>query len=399
MTPSIPRRLAALAAPEGLIFGAALLFARAEGIQVATGPFLDVYPYAVAATGLFLAWRFERARMVVALLVLALADRAAAWGLAGGPVVQAAAVLVPLDLAALSLMSERDLFSGWGAARILAVAVEVLLVAVLAQPAVAPLAAFLRAPLLPASWFSWTPLGQPALLAFAASLAVIATRTVLEPNATGRGFFWATAAAFTGFQFAHTGLSATFYFATAGLVLVVALIEASYFMAYRDDLTGLPGRRALDETLDRLGRQYAIAMVDVDHFKKFNDRHGHAIGDQVLRMVGGVLARVEGGRVFRYGGEEFAIVFPGGNAADCVASLEAVRAAVAGTPFVVRAADRPKEKPERKPPKKAHAELSVTVSIGVAERVGRTPPIEVIKAADQALYRAKRAGRNRVHAA
>jgi diguanylate cyclase (GGDEF)-like protein len=74
---------------------------------------------------------------------------------------------------------------------------------------------------------------------------------------------------------------------------------------YIDELTGLQGRRSLNETLYNLGRKYAIAMIDVDHFKKFNDTYGHKTGDQVLKMIAYKLERISGGaKTFRYGGEE-----------------------------------------------------------------------------------------------
>src|SRR2546421_12493897 len=81
-------------------------------------------------------------------------------------------------------------------------------------------------------------------------------------------------------------------------------------MAYQDSLTQLPARRALNEALLRLGSQYTVGMVDVDHFKRINDSHGHDVGDQVLKMVAARLAQVGGGgRAYRYGGEEFAVIF------------------------------------------------------------------------------------------
>ena len=106
----------------------------------------------------------------------------------------------------------------------------------------------------------------------------------------------------------------------AGVILIVALLAESHRLAFRDTLTGLPGRRALEERLRSLGGRYAVAMVDVDHFKKFNDTHGHDIGDQVLKLVGARLAEVGGGGIaFRYGGEEFSRALPrrepGGRAA------------------------------------------------------------------------------------
>ena len=75
-------------------------------------------------------------------------------------------------------------------------------------------------------------------------------------------------------------------------LLICAVVQEAFDLAFRDDLTGLPGRRALNEALKRVGNQYTIAMVDVDHFKKFNDTHGHDAGDEVLKLVSSRLARV-----------------------------------------------------------------------------------------------------------
>ena len=76
------------------------------------------------------------------------------------------------------------------------------------------------------------------------------------------------------------------------LILLAAVVHEAYQMAFRDELTGLPGRRALNERLQRMGRSYVIAMADVDHFKKFNDSHGHDVGDQVLRVVASQLRKI-----------------------------------------------------------------------------------------------------------
>jgi GGDEF domain-containing protein len=142
-------------------------------------------------------------------------------------------------------------------------------------------------------------------------------------------------------------------------------------------------------------------MVDIDRFKQFNDKHGHDVGDQVLRMVASKLERVSGGgQGFRYGGEEFAVVFPGKSMADVLPHLESLRKAVQATCFVLRGPDRPKKKPDTPRPQGAPGKaVFVTVSIGVAERDEvRRQPSQVIRAADEALYRAKKAGRNQVRA-
>ena len=185
----------------------------------------------------------------------------------------------------------------------------------------------------------------------------------------------------------------------AMLMLVAAVVHEAYQMAYRDELTGLPGRRVLNDRLQRLGRSYVIAMADVDHFKKFNDTHGHDVGDEVLKLVASRLRRVGGGgKAYRYGGEEFTLVFPGKSIDECRPYLEAVREAVEHYPLQLRdRQQRPKNDKEGRQRRKAGGagSVSVTISIGVAEREAhqRTAD-EVIRCADKALYAAKRAGRN-----
>jgi diguanylate cyclase (GGDEF)-like protein len=140
-------------------------------------------------------------------------------------------------------------------------------------------------------------------------------------------------------------------------------------------------------------------MLDVDHFKKFNDTYGHDVGDQVLKMVAGQIRRVGGGgKAFRYGGEEFTIVFPGKDEEHSRPYLEDVREAVADYALVLREKDRPsshKAGRDKRGQGRYQHRASVTISIGMASRnKNLRDPERVIKAADQALYRAKQAGRN-----
>lgn len=191
----------------------------------------------------------------------------------------------------------------------------------------------------------------------------------------------------------------------AGAILLVSLLQESHRLAFRDELTGLPGRRALQERLSGLGPAYTIAMVDVDHFKQFNDTHGHNVGDQVLKLVAARLARIQGGgTAYRYGGEEFAVMFPERTLGDSLPHLDRMRGEIEAYRMAVRNANRPKD-PEAGSKHRAAGTsehqpdkvLSVTVSIGVAQRTAElTTPSMVLHESDQALYRAKRAGRNRV---
>jgi diguanylate cyclase (GGDEF)-like protein len=140
-------------------------------------------------------------------------------------------------------------------------------------------------------------------------------------------------------------------------------------------------------------------MVDIDHFKKFNDTYGHAAGDQLLRMVSSKLARMTGGgRAFRYGGEEFAVLFSEKSVEEVLPHLEAVRKNVEEGSFALRGRFRARKKPEKpRPSKGARKEVPVTISIGVAERSSTLARADaVIKAADEALYRAKKGGRNQI---
>ena len=186
------------------------------------------------------------------------------------------------------------------------------------------------------------------------------------------------------------------------LMIAAAVAHEAYQMAFRDELTGLPGRRALNERMQRLGRNYVLAMSDVDHFKKFNDTHGHDVGDQVLRLVASKLSKISGGgRAYRYGGEEFALVFAGKTLEECMPHLEVIRESIASYNIQLRNQEnRPQDDQQGRQRRggSGASSVSVTVSIGVAERVEQRTPEEVLKSADQALYSAKGAGRNCVMA-
>src|SRR6266568_2868068 len=389
-----------LVTPEGLLLLATVLALRLDAVQDSLPGLAHFYPYAVFIVGALLAWRFQRSRLLFALVVLALAS----WGLqargaggAGRVPFAAAAVLLPLNLAGLALLADRGTLTPFGLLRLGAITAQVIVVNMLRHTAPAATLKVLDHALLPAKLFPWSHVSQLALLAFLVALVITAAPLVFEPNATGRGFLWAIVASFLAVNARRFGPQAAVYFGTAGLILVVAVIEASYLLAYQDGLTELPARRALTEALQRLAGQYSVAMVDVDHFKRFNDQYGHDVGDQVLRMVASKLAQVEGGgRAYRYGGEEFAIVFPGKEVEETLPHLEAVRESVADATFTIRRRIR-RKRAESKGSERRRIAASITVSIGVAAKDSRrTNPEEVIRGADQALYVAKEAGRNRV---
>lgn len=180
------------------------------------------------------------------------------------------------------------------------------------------------------------------------------------------------------------------------LLLVMALFKRSLSMAYIDELTGLPGRRALNERMVKLGKNYTAAMLDIDFFKKFNDTYGHDVGDQVLRMVAQKIRQVKGGTAYRYGGEEFCVLFPSTDLDMAQEYLEQVRISVEQATMKVRSKKRAKNNKKGRGLRGkggSGESVSVTISGGLAVARTKTNPL---KAADVALYRAKDQGRNQI---
>ena len=391
-------------------------------------PNLALVTYAfITATiaGLLLAWRFHSSRIFFALLSLFLAQQAISYFSQGrvaatGPgstALAAVGLLLPLNFVLLSFQQEKGFTFSSIAPPSLMLFFQSVIVAVLCRPE--PSSAAQRAlhqALTPA------PLPFATLLAFGAAAVVLLIRYLLFHKPVEGGLLWALAASLLSFHFGGVGRIPTAYFAAAAFILAGAIVETSYLLAYHDELTTLPSRRAFHDALLGLEPPYSIAMVDIDHFKRCNDTYGHDTGDQVLRMVASRLARVTGGgQAYRCGGEEFAIVFPGKTTSDVLDHLEKLRATIESSKLHLRGPDRRQETrgPDRRNQRgrsrgqtghairqlsrataPASSELSVTASIGVATSRRENPSAEeVIQAADKALYRAKAAGRNRIETA
>lgn len=380
-----------------MLLGATVVV-QAASLRETVAAFAPVYSAVVFAVGLLLGWRFKRRQLVVALIVLFAADRALAGLPLDAPdgriVFAAIALLLPLDLAALAWLNERSMSTWPGRLILFVILLEMLTIPLLGRPGLAHAAQAFQYAVVPLN-LPWLTMPQPALLAFIAAAALTAVRFMVSPTIIQSSFAWALIGTFLALN--RGGAASTVYLATAGLVLVISLIETSHRMAFSDELTGLPSRRALTDALMRLPELYTIAMIDIDHFKKLNDEHGHAAGDQVLRLIGSTLTRTEGGgRPFRYGGEEFALLFAGKSADEALPYIEDLRETIEASTFIVRGRNRPRKRPERPArSSRGRGRVVITVSIGVAEpEEGRVDPDDVIRAADRALYQAKRAGRN-----
>ncbi len=387
-------------------------------------PALSFLYYCAVIGGMLLAWRFHSSRTFCGLLVLFLAQEAVTLSGAGHPspemrgwtVVCAVAVLVPLNFILIALMDERGFTVASIAPVGLFLLVQSVIVLVLWRAAES-----LSSPAVKAHRVAATiSLPGYALIAFAAAGVILLARTLLTRKPVDSALLWSLSAFSLSLRSAGSARVSIAYSVASASILAASIIETSYLLAYHDELTALPSRRAFNDALLGLQDPYSIAVVDIDHFKRFNDTYGHDTGDQVLQLVAAGLARVTGGgQAFRCGGEEFNLLFPGKSTSDVVEHLEQLRAAIEASEFHMRSGERrqsprgPDRRNQRsagrarkaqairhlaqdKPP----APLSVTVSIGVATSArGESHPDLVLQAADKALYRAKNNGRNRVETA
>ena len=413
--------LKSIVVPGGILLLGVVLLAYSGWLTLPL-PALTFLYYCALSGGLLLAWRFHSSRVFLALLVLFLAQQAielsglghGGAGASASTAFGAVAVLVPLNFVLIALMTERGFTLSATAPVGLLLFVECAIVAVVARGAQG-------APVPGHSHHLAAAISLPgyAQIAGAGAGAILLLRSIFTRKPAESALFWSLASFFLALHFLGSARLATLYSATAACILAVSIIENSYLLAYHDELTALPSRRAFNDALARLQDPYSIAVVDIDHFKRFNDTYGHDTGDQVLRLVAANLSRVTGGgHAYRCGGEEFAILFPGKTTVEVSEHLERLRAQIESSEFHMRRGERrqvPRGPDRRTRPARsrrtghairrlAHgqspAPLSVTVSIGVASSgKNRLHPEHVLQAADKALYRAKANGRNRIETA
>ena len=400
-------------APAAILLVAALALLGGPALPPTLSGLTTLGPYVVLLLGTGMGLWFNRGRSFIALASLLVAFAGYSYALEFGPasfaaraVFTAAAILVPLNFLLALVFPERGVSHHFNYRWLMLAVVEILFVAWVASAGRSSLSGTAWEGLL-AHWLLRSP-PTPILgrLLFAAAFVAAAVRAwpkdaTAETRPLDIGQAGALVAFFIACEWADAPGAFDAFMMASGAILLVSLLQESHRLAFRDELTGLPSRRALEERLHGLGPLHAIAMVDVDHFKQFNDTHGHDIGDQVLRLVAARLARSPGGgTAYRYGGEEFCILFPDLGLAEALPQVEQIRAEIAAYQMAVRRPDRPKDAEagtklrHLRSPEKT---LSVTVSIGIAEPDDqRATPAEVLVAADRALYRAKEGGRNRV---
>ena len=397
------RLLASLLAPAAatalvlLLPGALRELAAEPGAQLLVAV-LEASGWVLPVLVAVLAWRHDRSRLVFGALLVAaaaFASTSADSGLDAADRLTGLSLLVAVGAGFLVIapLEERGLFTRVGFPRLLAFGAALGgLGWVLRERsdwivwALEPLGAAAR----PWGHGPWSPLALGLAVAAGATCLLARRRDRAE---VGAALLFALASTLAGLTAAHGGspdlalpLAPTAFFVAAAFVLAQGLHALAWRHGHLDELTGLPSRRALEERLPKLSGTYSVAVLDLDHFKRVNDQHGHEAGDTVLQALADRLRRFAGGTVFRSGGEEFVAILPGLSLDQAEPRLEALREEIAGLNITVPPL------PGRQP-----KTLRVTVSIGAAQRTRRDPsPERVIAAADAALLRAKKTGRNRV---
>jgi len=360
-------------------------------------------PYFIFLLGLVLCWLFYNSREFNLLIILGVSFwsfQNYLWGVALSTsqkilLFDLLCVFIPVNFAIFNFLKERGILNQHGLKRLSFVAIQIAIITWLVVSNKLSISNILDVQLYP-SYMS--AIKQPALIIMVISLLVLITDWVIRGSQLRYAWILILAAIMLALHHVNDKQITTVYFILAGIITITAIIIHSYHLAYKDELTQLPSRRALKQKLESLGKNYTIAMADVDHFKKLNDTYGHDVGDDVLKMLAVHLSEVEGGgTAYRYGGEEFAIVFPGKDAKNAAVYLEALRVKIDSTPFVIRHKKRPRKKPEQGNLVFSTKQLHVTVSIGVSNKKdSHLTPQDVMKSADNELYKAKKGGRNQV---
>jgi diguanylate cyclase (GGDEF)-like protein len=360
---------------------------------------LQYLSYVFFIIGMLLGLRFNKSKVFFLCLLLGISQMLLSKDLFTLPFIQSKlpyitdflSLLIPVNILLFSLFKERGIFTIWGKIKFGFIFIQILLIWLLISPPDDGLRTLINYRLIDFDFIDIISIPQISSLLFLLILLALCTKLYYNPTLAESSLIGVVIVTFIGLNLKDNFIGLNIFFATAGLILVLSVVETSYSMAYRDELTGIPARRALKESMMKLGSKYTIAMIDIDFFKKFNDTYGHDTGDDVLQMVASNLALIGGGgKAFRFGGEEFTILFANKTREEVIPQLEELRKIIS------------KQKHAYNKNRKVNGKdtvvtkmLSVTISIGVAEKSEKYKTAdEVLKAADKALYRAKKNGRN-----
>lgn len=310
-------------------------------------------------------------------------------------------LFVPIGIAVLSLLPEKRSVEFWGVAAL----------------SFAPLLLVIGARVLDQAMLTETGLNQiwlpradaPTILSaegfylFAAAILCSLVAYFVRRGVAQAGLVFSLVFAFATLNWLHLSMISTVMILAGGLALFSGVISSLLHMLYQDELTGLANRKALNKAMATLNEGDILVMADIDKFKNLNDSHGHDTGDEVLKLVAAILNETgERAKVYRYGGEEFTLLFKGRDPDRALDAMQEIRKRIAAYPIVIRAHEqRPKRKPKQADKGAAYQEAKIvkktirtSISMGAVTLRQDEHMAEALKRADQQLYKAKKAGRN-----
>lgn len=368
---------------------------------------LPYLPFVIFIIGMGLSWIFHHSRefnLLLLFIIIYISLDKYIWNPELKVDLQLAYLLlvslIPINYLFNFLLQERGILNQYGIRRFVILAAQLYCIAWVLEHPYPPLKELLTFSIFKYSIFKLTAITQPLLITIAITSLFILFRLLQTSSNLTSGIFSSLIAITTAVHFYQQPQLATLFALLAGILIIISITMNAYSLAYFDELTNLPSRRALTQSISTMGKNYTVAMVDIDHFKNVNDKYGHDIGDQVLKKLASQLRQVRGGKAFRYGGEEFIILFPNKNFHEARLFCIELCKNVANSPFMLRNKKRPKKKEQNSILKRKQREaipLQITISIGVAEHSEELiTAADVIKQADKALYKAKNNGRNQV---
>lgn len=390
------RKVMGVLAPIMVIMVAWALAVKAESSIDAIQSLIKVIPYVIALLAIFMSVWYQNSNSFYLVCFILVSYIFISISKNHFPMLTEAvtmlSILLPINTVWLSFSQERGIFSTYGRNKAVIVSIQLIWVFIntMRKSSIAVTQDMISQ--------IFIGIKAPAVVLYILAVGILLSCYILKRRYMDLIYVTVLISSIIAFYFSNRILLVAIFTSAVFVIMVIAMFDVSYSLAFYDTLTGVLSRRALEQELLKLGnRKYAIAMVDLDHFKKINDTYGHDIGDEVLKMVASILnSTFSKAKVFRYGGEEFVVLFTGKGNKEILPQLERARKAVECRPFILRSDKRPDEKQNKyNKYSRGKGKINITVSIGLAQKTELLKSCyDVIKKADEALYKSKNGGRN-----
>ncbi len=302
------RRFMTVLAPLIVLLVAWALASKSEFFGDAVQSLIKVVPYIIALLALFMSVWYQNSNsfylvcfVLITYIFIVVSQKNISML---SEVVTMVSILLPVNALWLGFSRERGVFSSYGRKKALIILVQLIWIFVnMMSKSGTPATGDITE--------SFIGIRVPAVVLYIISVGLLLSCYILKNINMNIIYLAILITSVLSLYFANRILLVSIFTSAIFVIVVIALFDVSYSLAFYDTLTGVYSRRALEQELLKLGnKKYAIAMVDLDRFKHINDTYGHDVGDEVLKMVASLLDKNSGpGKVFRYGGEEFVVLF------------------------------------------------------------------------------------------